>query len=70
MSFGLTNVPTTFMNLINRLCEEYLDKFVIVSIDAIIVYSRTMEDHEFHLKFVLEKLRNKKLYAKFAKCAF
>ena len=66
MSFGLTNAPTTFMDLMNRVFEEYLDKFVIVFIDGILVYSRTKEEHELHLKIVLEKLREKKLYAKFS----
>ena len=70
MSFGLTNAPAAFMDLMNRVFEEYLDKFVIVFIDDILVYSRTMEEHELHLKLVLEKLREKKLYAKFSKCEF
>ena len=70
MSFGLTNVPATFMDLMNRIFEEYLDKFVIIFIGDILVYSRTMEEHELHLKIVLEKLREKKLYAKFSKCEF
>ena len=70
MSFRLTNAPAAFMNLMNRVFEEYLDKFVIVFIDDIMVYSRTMEEHELHLKIVLEKLREKKLYAKFLKCDF
>ena len=70
MSFGLTNAPATFMNLMNRVFEEYLDKFIIVFIDNILVYSCSMEEHELHLKIVLEKLREKKLYAKFLKCKF
>ena len=70
MSFGLTNAPAAFMDLINRVFEEYLDKFVIVFIDNMLVYSRTIEEHELHLKLVLEKLREKKLYAKFSKCEF
>ena len=70
MSFGLTKAPTTFMDLINRVFEEYLDKFVIVFIDDILVYSSTMEEHELHLKIVLEKLREKRLYTKFSKCEF
>ena len=70
MSFGLTNAPAVFVDLMNRLFEEYLDKFVIVFIDDILVYSRTMEEHELHLKIVLEKLREKKLYAKFLKYQF
>ena len=70
MSFGLTNAPAAFMDLMNRVFEEYLDKFVIVFIDDILVYSRIMEEHELHLKLVLEKLREKKLYSKFSKCEF
>ena len=70
MSFGLTNAPAVFMDLMNRVFEEYLDKFVIIFIDNILVYSRTMKEHELHLKIVLEKLRKKRLYAKFSKCDF
>ena len=70
MSFGLTNAPAAFMDLMNRVFEEYFDKFVIVFIDDILVYSRTMKEHELHLKIVLEKLREKKLYVKFSKCEF
>ena len=70
MSFGLTNTPASFMDLTNRVLEEYLDKLVIVFIDDILVYSRTMEEHELHLKIVLEKLKEKRLYAKFSKYEF
>ena len=70
MLFGLTNAPTTIMDLMNRVYEEYLDKFVIVFIDDILVYSHIMEEHELHLKIVLEKLREKRLYVKFSKCEF
>ena len=70
MLFGLTNASAAFMDLINRVYDEYLDKFIIVFIDDILVYSRTMEEHELHLKIVLEKLRKKKLYAKLSKCEF
>ena len=70
MSFGRTNALAAFMDLMNRVFEENLDKFVIVFIDDILVYLRTMEEHELHLKLVLEKLREKKLYAKFSKCEF
>ena len=62
--------PAAFKDLINRVFEEYLNEFVIVFIDDILLYSRTMEEHELHLKIVLEKLRKKKLYAKFSKCEF
>ena len=57
MLFRLINVPATFMDLMNRVFEKYLDKFVIIFIDNISVYSHTMEEHELHLKLVLEKLR-------------
>ncbi|KAI3774607.1 hypothetical protein L1987_49166 [Smallanthus sonchifolius] len=70
MPFGLTNAPAVFMDLMNRVCKSYLDKFVIVFIDDILIYSRTKEDHEHHLKLILELLRNEKLYAKFSKCEF
>ena len=58
------------MDLINRVFKEYLDKFVIVFIDNILVYSSTMEKHKLHLNIVLEKLRVKRLHAKFSKCEF
>ncbi|GKA35157.1 retrotransposon protein, putative, ty3-gypsy subclass [Tanacetum coccineum] len=70
MPFGLTNAPAVFMDMINRVCKPYLDKFVIVFIDDILIYSRTNEDHEVHLGLVLELLRKEKLYAKFSKCEF
>ena len=70
MSFGLTNAPATFMDLMNKVFEKYLDKFVIIFIDDILVYSRTIEEHKLHLKIILEKLREKKLYAKFSKYEF
>nr|GEY35861.1 putative reverse transcriptase domain-containing protein [Tanacetum cinerariifolium] len=70
MLFGLTNTPTVFMDLMNRVCKPYLDKFVIVFIDDIIIYSKNKEDHEEHLKNILELLKNEKLYTKFSKCDF
>jgi hypothetical protein len=70
MSFGLTNAPAYFMNLMNKVFMEELDKFVIVFIDDIIVYSKSVEEHEQHLWVVLGKLRVHKLYAKFSKCEF
>ncbi|GJU51420.1 putative reverse transcriptase domain-containing protein [Tanacetum coccineum] len=70
MAFGLTNAPAVFMDLMNRVCKPYLDKFVIVFIDDILIYSKTKEEHEVHLKLVLELLRKDKLYAKFSKCEF
>jgi hypothetical protein len=68
MSFGLTNAPTNFMYLMNKVFMEYIDKFVVVFIDDILVYSRSEEDNEEHLRLVLQKLREHKLYAKLSKC--
>nr|GEX28847.1 putative reverse transcriptase domain-containing protein [Tanacetum cinerariifolium] len=70
MSFGLTNAPTVFMDLMNRVCKPYLDKFVIVFIDDILVYSKDEEEHEKHLKIILELLKKERLYAKFSKSDF
>ncbi|GJW28698.1 putative reverse transcriptase domain-containing protein [Tanacetum coccineum] len=68
MPFGLTNVPDVFMDLMNRVCKQYLDKFVIVFIDDILIYSRNKEEHANHLRIILELLKKEKLYAKFSKC--
>ena len=70
MPFGLTNSPATFMDLMNRVFRLYLDHFVVVFIDDILVYSRDEQEHEQHLKIVLQTLREKKLYAKLSKCDF
>jgi hypothetical protein len=70
MSFGLTNAPAYFMYLMNKVFLEYLDRFIIVFIGDILVFSKTMEEHEEHLRLVLEKLSSNQLYAKFNKCEF
>ncbi|KAI3708813.1 hypothetical protein L2E82_38286 [Cichorium intybus] len=70
MPFGLTNSPAVFMDLMNRVCSPYLDEFVIVFTDDILVYSRSQEEHSKHLQQVLETLRAEKLYARFSKCEF
>ncbi|RVX07696.1 Retrovirus-related Pol polyprotein from transposon 17.6 [Vitis vinifera] len=70
MPFGLTNAPAAFMDLMNRVFKPYLDQFVVVFIDDILVYSRSREEHEGHLSIVLQTLRDKQLYAKLKKCEF
>ena len=70
MSFGLTNAPAAFMELMNRVFRPYLDLFVIVFIDDILIYSRSQEEHEKHLRVVLQTLKDSQLYAKFSKCEF
>ncbi|GJV16979.1 putative reverse transcriptase domain-containing protein [Tanacetum coccineum] len=68
--FGLTNTPVVFMDLMSRVCKPYLDKFVIVFIDDILIYSNSKQEHKEHLKLILELLKKKQLYAKFSKCEF
>ena len=70
MSFGLTNAPAYFMSMMNKVFMEFFDKFVMVVIDDIFVYSKNEEEHKEHLRLVLEKLREHHLYAKFRKCEF
>ena len=70
MPFGLTNAPAAFMDLMNRVCRPMLDRSVIVFIDDILVYSRSREQHEEHLREILGVLRSERLYAKFSKCEF
>ncbi|CAL9026375.1 unnamed protein product [Prunus brigantina] len=70
MPFGLTNAPAVFMDLMNRVFRPYLDQFVIVFIDDILIYSSSQEEHEQHLSIVLQTLREHKLFAKLSKCEF
>ncbi|GJW45594.1 putative reverse transcriptase domain-containing protein [Tanacetum coccineum] len=70
MPFGFTNAPVVFMDLMNRVCKPYLDKFVIVFIDDILIYLKSKQEHEEHLKLILELLKKEQLYAKFSKCEF
>ncbi|GJY29602.1 putative reverse transcriptase domain-containing protein [Tanacetum coccineum] len=70
MLFGLTNALAVFIDFMNRVCKPYLDKFVIVVIDDILIYSKNKQEHEEHLKLILELLKNEELYAKFSKCGF
>jgi hypothetical protein len=70
MSFGLTNAPAYFMYMMNKVFMEYLDKFVVVFIDDILICSRSEEEHEGHLRLILQKLQDHKLNAKLSKCEF
>nr|GEX41393.1 putative reverse transcriptase domain-containing protein [Tanacetum cinerariifolium] len=70
MPFGLTNAPAVFIDIMNRVCRPYLDKFVIVFINDILIYSKSKEEHEDHLKLILELLKKEKLFGKFLKCEF
>ena len=70
MPFGLTNPPTSFMDLMHRVFQPYLDQFIVVFVDDILIYSKSEEEHEGHLRIVLETWRDHQLYAKFSKCEF
>ena len=70
MPFGLTNAPAAFMKMMNGIFFEWLDEFMIIFIDDILVYSKDRETHEEHLRAVLTRLREQKLYAKLSKCSF
>jgi len=70
LPFGLTNAPTLFMDLMNRVFQPYLDKFIVVFIDDNLVYSKYYEEHEQHLRQTLQTLRSRQLYAKLDKCDF
>ena len=70
MSFGLTNAPAYFMYLMNKVFMEFIDKFVVVFIDDILIFSKTEEEHAEHIRLFLQKLREHKLYAKRSKCEF
>ena len=70
MPFGITNAPAVFMDLMNRVCRPMLDRSVIVVIDDILVYSRSREQHEEHLREIMGVLRSERLFAKFSKCDF
>ena len=70
MPFGLTNAPAAFMDLMHRVFQPYLDQFIVVFVDNILIYSQSEEEHEGHLRIVLQILRNHKLYAEFSKCEF
>ena len=70
MPCGLMNEPATFINLMNKVFHPYLDQFVIVFIDDILVYSKSADEHVLHLQIILQTLRGRQLYAKFSKCDF
>ena len=70
MPFGLTNAPATFMDLMHNVFQPYLDQFVVVFVDEILIYSQSEWEHEYHLRIVLQLLRDHQLYAKFSKCKF
>ena len=70
LPFGLTNGPTKFMNLLNSIYQEYLDKFVLIFLNDILIYSKNEEEHNYHLRLALEVFKRNKLYGKLSKCDF
>ena len=70
MPFGLTNAPAAFMDLMHRVFQPYIDQFIVVFLDTILIYSKSEDDHEGHLRIVLQTLKEHQLYAKFSKCEF
>ena len=70
MLFGLTNAPTTFMDLMHWVFQPYLNQFIVVFVDDILIYSKTEREHEDHLRVVQQLLRDHQLYSKFSKCEF
>ena len=70
MPFGLTNAPAAFMDLMHRVFQPYLDQFVVVFVDDILIYSQSEWEHEYHLRIILQLLRDHQMYAKFSKCEF
>ena len=70
MPFGLTNAPVAFMDLMHRIFQTYLDQFIVVFVDDILIYSQSEWEHEYHLRIILQLLRDHQLYAKFSKCEF
>ena len=70
MPFGLTNAPAAFMDLMHRIFQPYLDQFVVVFVGDILIYSQSGREHEYHLRIVLQLLRDHQLYDKFSKCEF
>ena len=70
MPFGLTNASVAFMGLMNRVFQPYLDRFVVIFVDDILIYSQSEVEHEDHLRIVLQLLRDHQLYVKFSKCEF
>ena len=70
MPFGLTNAPAAFMDFMHRVFQSYLDRFIMVLVDDILIYSKSKEEHEGHLRIILQILRDHQLYAKVSKCEF